>query len=1126
MAKSLNQFSRSLDAENNMRIISMLLIMVLTSVANATEPISFNKHIRPILTDRCFTCHGPDAATREADLRLDIEQHATAELPDSGNTAIVPGNLNASELVARITDPDQPMPPPESNLKLTAAEIKLLKRWISEGAKWERHWAFIAPTNQPQPHVNQQRWPINEIDSFVLQELEANNLPPAPAASRQRWLRRVTFDLTGLPPTLSEIDTFENDLSENAFERVVDRLLNSPAYGERLATEWLDVARYGDTDGLFEDHERSIYPWRDWVVDAFNANLPYNDFITWQIAGDLLPAATVAQQTATGFLRNNPTSNEGGIIQEDYRVKYLIDRVNTTATAMLGLTLKCAQCHDHKYDPMTQREYFQFAGFFNSLVGNGNTKGATDPVLRSLTPVQTERIAAINAELETLKTTLQTTPPALLSDFQQWLDDVAKPITWIAPTLIKNKHWNTQNQWLVAINHAANSVDPLPKQQPQPQYQGRYVRISHSATQTQFLTMAEVQVFSNDINIAPSGKATQSSNYPNSPAAKAIDGNHNGSFATCSCTTEQSGAWWELDLGKSTDIDSIVVWNRTDCCPERLDNTSIEILDEQRKVIATRTLKKSAVRNTLPAGAAQPSTEPLETTLTFNVAAGELTALQIQSNQTTQIEILSINVHAPGNLAKPTPLKIAGNTKITLHKSTDTKPVILALQPPHSIAAKRQLALKIRFDKTSAGGVPLELKISLSGNPFAATKATLPTEPAEQLKQFKATWTGFATERKRQTARTAEKKTIEGAASVTMVAGDMTKQRTNYLLLRGEYDQPGEELTTAALDSIMLYEDDLPKNRLGLATWLTNPHNPLTGRVAVNRYWQMLFGTGIVKTSEDFGTQGDQPSHQALLDHLTANFVASGWDVKALLRSIVLSATYRQTSRRSSDLTQIDPSNRLLAHGPRRRLPAEFLRDHVLSTSGLLVNKRGGPGVHPYQPAEIFGRDAIGPSTAKFTVSTGGDLYRRSLYTYWKRQIPAANIRILGADGRTACRTRREMTNTPLQALVTLNDPQFVEAARVLGERIIREGGDAPADRIEYAFRLATSRRATNVERGILLAEFQDRLREFVATPELAKQYLAGGGQRPAPADLEPSELAAYAAVSSLILNLDESMSK
>lgn len=1103
-----------------MRIISMLLILVLTSAANATEPISFNKHIRPILTDRCFTCHGPDAAARKADLRLDLEQHATAELPDTGNIAIVPGNLTASELIARITDPDQRMPPLASNLELTSSEIDLLKRWIREGAKWERHWAFIAPKNQPNPKINQQHWPINKIDAFVLQELEANNLPPAPAASRQHWLRRVTFDLTGLPPTLRDIDAFLNDHSENAFERVVDRLLNSPAYGERMATEWLDVARYGDTDGLFEDHPRSIYPWRDWVVDAFNSNLPYNDFITWQVAGDLLPSATIAQQTATGFLRNNPTSNEGGIIQEDYRVKYLVDRVNTTATAMLGLTLKCAQCHDHKYDPMTQREYYQFAGFFNSLVGNGNTKGATAPILRSLTPQQTGRIAAIDSELETLKTTLESSPPALLLDFQEWLNNVTKPIVWKTPTLIKNEHWTLKKEWLVA-----NTVDPLPKPTLPPKYRGRYVRVSHSANTPQFLTMSEVQVFSNAINIAPSGKATQSSNYPNSPASKAIDGNHNGSFTTCSCTTEQLGAWWELDLGKSVDIDSVAVWNRTDCCPERLDNISIEILDEQRQVIVTRTLKKSAARNALPEGAVQGRTEMSENTLTFNVAVGDLTALQFQSNQTTQIEIVTIHVHATGNPIKPTPLKLASNSKITLQNS-DTEPVMIAVQPPHTITANQQLALKIRFNKTPTNRDPLQLKISLSNDPLAVMKTKLPKESAEQLKQFKATWTGFSTERKRQTNLIAEKKQLDAAASVTMVAGDMAAQRTNFLLLRGEYDQKGEQLSTAALSSIMPYEDDLPKNRLGLAAWLTNSNNPLTGRVAVNRYWQMLFGTGIVKTSEDFGTQGDQPSHQALLDHLTANFIASGWDVKALLSDIVLSATYRQTSRRSANLTQIDPGNRLLAHGPRQRLPAEFLRDHALSTSGLLVNKQGGPGVHPYQPAEMFGVNAIGSSTAKFTVSTGSELYRRSLYTYWKRQIPAANIRILGADGRTACRTRRAMTNTPLQALVTLNDPQFVEAARVLGERIIREGGNAPVDRIRYAFRLATSRRATNVESDILLAEFHDRLQEFVAMPELAKQYLTGGGQRQAPGDLRASELAAYAAVSSLILNLDESMSK
>lgn len=781
-------------------VLQLLVIVAAFDAAQAVgaERISFNEHIRPIFADRCFKCHGPDSTTREVGLRLDQEAIAKSELDDTGNVPIVAGKPEQSELFARLvsTDPDSQMPPPDSRLAVSEHEIALVRQWIEEGADWERHWSFIPPVKIALPTVRDQSWPLNEIDRFILARLEASGLQPTRHADREHLLRRVKFALSGLPPTLPELDAFLSDHTDDAYEKAVDRLLESPAFGERMALEWLDVARYGDTDGLFEDHPRSIYPWRDWVIDAFNNDLPYNDFITWQLAGDLLPNATLPQRIATGFLRNNPTSNEGGLIDEDYRVKYLVDRVNTTATAFLALTLECAQCHDHKYDPMTQREYYQFAGFFNNLEGNGNTKGATSPTIRLYSPEQRTRIAAIDEQLAEVDAMFASTPAELGTYLESWVKELSK--------------------------------------------------------------------------------------------------------------------------------------------------------------------QKS------------------------------------------------------------------------------------------DIVAK----------------VPL-----------------------------------------------------------TMIAADMAKPCTNYILTRGEYDKRGEVVQTGAPASIMASGDDLPKNRIGLANWMTHRDNPLTSRVAVNRYWQMIFGVGIVRTSEDLGTQGDRPSHEKLLDYLAVDFIESGWDVKMLIRKMVLSATYRQASVVDQPVASVDPENRLLSHAPRFRLQAEFIRDHALSVSGLLVDKRGGVGVHPYQPAVLFGRNAIGAAGAKFTQGTGETLYRRSLYTYWKRQIPAANMRILGADGRTLCRTRRERTNTPLQALVLLNDPQFVEAARVFAERAIREGGPTLEQRLSFAFRLATSRHPRTVELDILRQEYADRLQEFQANIDAANEYLAGGGDRKRPKDLNPAELAAFAAVASLILNLDESIS-
>lgn len=1073
------------------------------SLTAAPKSVSFNEEILPILSDRCFSCHGPDSAARKAELRLDREEDAKAPR-EEGIIPIVPGKPEESAILKRMRshDPDEVMPPPESKLSVSKNEIQLISDWITQGAVWERHWAFLPPQKSQPQALRDHPWPRNVIDHFILTRLSQENLKPSPPSDRAHLLRRLSFDLTGLAPTIAELDTFLLDNSPQAYSKAVDRLLASPAFGERLAQEWLDVARYGDTDGLFEDHPRTIWAWRDWVVTAFNDNLSYDQFLTWQIAGDLLPDATIPQKVATGFLRNNPTSNEGGLIDEDYRIKYLVDRVNTTSTAFLGLTMECAQCHDHKFDPLTQREYYEFAGFFNSLEGRGNTKGATAPTLKILSPEKEKRLKEVTERLAALDQELKTTPDALTQQFEKWLAELDQPVEWHTPKII------------------SDSRRAAPEKKPEARFEesktrGQFIRVALKPGATSFLTISEVEVYSKGTNIARAGSAKQSSTGYNAPAEKAIDGNADGTFGSCSCTNEEKDAWWELDLGKEQPIDQVLVFNRDDCCPERLNHVAVTILSADRKVIAENTIVEAPFRSAFVHNpkAPQPTQQAPQSYQLVLEAGGEhkITALQIQSATTGVVPSIKSEIVA----VKPRAVKLDQAEKIKLAADT---PHLLTLPEPSLLKKDEKLRLTIQGE--------LALTVQLTTDTTVAERAKLPKERAKRLEHFRKSWEGFATQRGERDHLNKEKSAIDKSAILTMVAGDQPKIRPTHILMRGEYDKPGEQVEPAAPGSIMAFSKDLPKNRLGLAQWMTDPANPLTARVVVNRYWQMIFGAGLVTTSEDFGTQGARPSHQALLDFLAVDFIESGWDLKHLLRVMVSSATYRQASHRTPTLAERDPDNRLLARATRQRLPAEFIRDHSLSVSGLLVTKMGGPGVNPYQPSVLFGRNAIGAAGASFKQGGGEDLYRRSLYTYWKRQIPAANLRILGADGRNSCRTRREKTNTPLQALVLLNDPQFVEAARLLGVRIMKEGKKDPRQRIGLAFRLATSREANKVELAILQAEYIDRLREFQDSPQRATAYLAGGGARKADPKLDPAQLAAYAAVCSLILNLDEAMSK
>jgi len=762
---------------------------------NLPDKIDFNFHIKPILSDRCFACHGPDDKARKAGVRLDDEAFVFNMLDSSNHTYILkPGNLKKSELYQRIINENEAkkMPPLESNLSLSDYEIALIKRWIEQGAEWKPHWAFIKPEKMELPKVAQKDWPQNDIDYFVLDKLEAFNRKPAGKASKEKLLRRLSFDLTGLPPTLESMDDFLSDPSNQAYPKIVDQLLASEAYGERMATEWMDLARYAETNGYHHDFERNMWPWRDWVIEAFNKNMGYDQFVTWQLAGDLLPDPTYDQQLATAFNRNNRTTQECGSLDEEFRVSYVIDRTNTFGKAFLGLTIECAQCHDHKYDPVSQKEYYQLSAFFNQVPEKGVTKsfeGQSAPYL----------------EL----------PEEDIKKIQKYINDQLK------------------------IEYKGGS-----KQDKDKKYKSN----------------------------------------------------------------------WEDEMG--------------------------------------------------------------------------------------------------------------------------------ALHEP------------------------------------------------------------------------------------VMIMKDLDTLRPTYILERGVYDSHGEQVSHGTPESILEFGSEYSSDRLGLAQWLFNPENPLTARVAVNRYWQMIFGRGLVNTPDDFGNQGSFPSHPELLDWLAIEFVESGWNVKNLMKLMVTSSTYQQASKTDSVQLAFDPDNKWLARGTQQRLTAEMLRDQSLEISGLLHHKIGGPSVKPYQPDGLWTQISSGGRyKRKYMNAHGEDLYRRSLYTYWKRIQPPPAMVIFDAGRRNLCTVKRQSTNTPLQALVLLNDPQFITASQALAERMIEEGGDSSRDRIAYAFRRATSRKPDVGEINILEDLFRKEMEEFQEHPERADAFLKIGEIKNKQG-MNKLELASYAVVANTIINLSESLQK
>jgi uncharacterized protein DUF1553/uncharacterized protein DUF1549/concanavalin A-like lectin/glucanase superfamily protein/cytochrome c len=995
----------------------------------AAQEVEFNRDIRPIFSDKCYTCHGPGVANRQTKLRFDTESSAKQDL--GGHFAIVPGDPEKSVIIRRITaaEPAMRMPPVWSAYKLNDHEIDLIQRWIRQGAVWEKHWSFNPPKRRQVPEVKQPNWPRNPIDNFVLAHLEHEGLSPSPEADRERLIRRVTLDLTGLPPTPAEIDAFLNDTSPGAYETVVDRLLASPRYGERMAVRWLDAARYADTNGYQTDGERSMWRWRDWVIDAFNRNMRFDRFTVEQIAGDMLPNATLDQKIATGFNRNHRGNGEGGIIPEEYAAEYVVDRVDTTATVWMGLTLGCARCHDHKYDPFTQKEFYQVFAYFNNVPEKGKAwkYGNSPPVVQAPTPEQQAERGALEARLAAAESEFAKLKPELTSAQSEWEKSGARsaPVDW------------TIKQDMVAQRRLVGSMS----------FDGK-----------RSVDVGDVAGFGFYDKFTLSAWVR--------PAALT------GAIITrAEDVPEGEGYGLYLKDGR-LQVNLVKRW-----------------LDDALRVETDRALELNQWRHVL---------------MTYD---GSRTADGVKIYIDGEPQKLKINLDDLNQSFETSqPLRIGaggGSENRFQGQLHDARVYKVALTPGEAAIAATDTPIP------AIAQIPAERRTRAQSDKIALYFLERDAPP-----QMQAAW-------KRLTALRDQRQQFIETLPTVMVMQERPTPRDTFVLLRGAYDRPGEKVTPGVPAVLPPLPPGCPNNRLGFAKWLVDPSNPLTARVIVNRFWQMYFGVGLVKTVEDFGSQGEWPANLELLDWLATEFIRAGWDVKAMQKMIVMSGTYRQSSRVTPELLQRDPENRLMARGPRVRLSAEMIRDQALAVSGLLVEKIGGPSVKPYQPAglwkELGGED--------YKQDTGEGLYRRSLYTFWKRAVPPPSMMNFDAAGREACTVRENRTNTPLQALDLMNDPAFVEASRGLGERMMREGGATTESYISFAFRLATARRPRVPELAILLDSFHRSLDRFRTDPPAAIKLVSQGNHHHDEA-LDASSLAAYTTVASLILNLDEVVTK
>jgi hypothetical protein len=1050
------------------RVLAVLVTLspchLVTLSSSAADRPEYNRDVRPILAENCFACHGPDKAALRAGLRLDMREVAIKK------GAIVPGDAEQSELVARIfsDDASERMPPRKSGKKLTAAQKDTLKRWVAGGAEYQPHWSFIPPRRPAVPAVKNAGWVRNPIDNFIFAALEKHGLQPAPEADRRTLARRLSLDLTGLPPEPAEVEQFVSDTEPDAYERYVDRLLRSPHWGEHRGRFWLDAARYADTNGIHFDNFRENWAYRDWVIAAFNRNMPFDRFTVEQIAGDLLPGRTLEQQVATGFNRCNITTNEGGVIPEEYLVLYTRDRTESTSRVWLGLTANCAVCHDHKFDPLTQKEFYSMAAFFNNT-----TQGAMDGNIKDTPPVvvvpraeDRPRWDALVKELDRTRGRAEARKQAARGEFDQWLGQ-ARP-EWVA-SLVPGEALHLHSS------------------------------LSEGDGQTVYLTL----------DGSPQGVTL--------PSGIAWGAGH---VAARAFKSQPSGT---LEVPEAGDFD-------------------------KDQAFSYGAWVKFPRKNPMGAVCARMDDKHAYRGWDLWLQNGRVATHIVHQWPGNALKVVSKNPVPPGKWhhlfmtydgsARPSGVKVyvdgvMQETTVEVNglKGTIRTEVPFTVARRHSGSRLDNLLVQdLRLYRRALSGPEVD---RLARGTRAAWLASRPADkrtPAEKDELFQW-WLGALDPAYQGIARELDglrrqESAIKARGTVAHVMQERPQPPTAYVLFRGEYDKRREQVGPDTPHFLPPLPPDLPRNRLGFARWLVRPEHPLTARVTVNRFWQEVFGTGLVRTSGDFGTTGEPPSNPELLDWLAVEFRESGWNMKRFFKLLVTSAAYRQASVTTPEKHEKDPDNRLLSRGPRYRMDAETIRDYALAASGLLVRKVGGPSVRPYQPEGVWEAVAmIGSNTRDYRQDHGPSLYRRSLYTFWKRAAPPASMEIFNAPTRETCMVRRERTNTPLQALVTLNDTQFVEAARHLAQGALKEGDRDPEGRMNFMARRLLARPLRPEEKKVVRATLDDLVSFYKIHPEDAKKLITVGESQADPA-LDPGTLAAWTMVANELLNLDEVLNR
>lgn len=1156
-------------------------------MAGADQTVQFNRDVRPILSMKCYPCHGPDANTRKREIRFDVREELFGKTLD-GVDLLAPGKPDESELFRRVIAPNSAdlMPPAEAKLELSAQEVATLRAWIEQGAAWEGHWAFIPPTKPAIPEVSNAVWPRNEIDYFILRQLDAAGLAPSEEADKATLLRRVSFDLTGLPPTPAEVDAFEADTSESAYEKVVDRLLASPHYGERMSFPWLDAARYSDTNGYQRDTIRIMWPWRDWVIQAFNDNMPYDQFTIEQLAGDLLPNATLSQKIATGFNRNHRINGEGGIIPEEYAVEYVADRVSTTSTAFMGITMECARCHDHKYDPFTQKEFYELFSYFNQVPeeGKGREQGNDKPFVEVPTPEQEAQKAVLSSQLASLEQLLNGPDArldALQAAWEQAQQDKFATLGWQAIDVVE----------AVAANSTVLEKQPdlsVLASGPTPENEVYTLRFTAPAAlgalKLEALTdpslphtgpgrAANGNVVLSGVELERKGEAL---NIANAFADHAQPG---GDFGIRNAIDADPATGWATDSPDKREkrsaifvLDPAVSIQPGEEITLRLRHESEHTAHALGRFRLSASPSRAVAKWAAPALGAWdylgliPSDAPNNELISTPSPAeegydparsyGDGALKWVEKPEWADGQVIIFDTKDKGFHYLHRKIQVEAATSVTLSLGSndaikvwlngiekfsnnvgrgvgpDQDRVTLFLEE-----GSHDLMLKIAnyggesayyFQMVDDGGQGLLKMMDLLATPAAERNPESQRMLTTLFRERDAEWTA----NKAAAAKVREELAVLAKEVITtMVMEDMETPRDTFLLLRGVYDKPdtSEKLFPSTPAVLGEQPEYLPKNRLGLAQWLVDPQHPLTARVRVNHYWQMYFGRGIVKTSEDFGIQGAPPTHPDLLDWLAVDFIESSWDVKRFQKRIVMSATYRQSSRQTELHQEKDPQNLLLARMPRLRLPAEAIRDQALAVSGLLTPTIGGPSVKPYQPAELWSALTFQSmdeyDTNFYEQDTGEKLYRRGLYTYWKRTILPPHMQIFNAAGREMCSMRQENTNTPMQALTLLNDITFVEATRFLGQRMILEGGARSADRIRYGFKLLFAQAPTPEKEQVLMGALNDYQAHYYQHPDEAAKLLKVG-EGLSDASIPEPELAAYALLASVMLNTDQAITR